>query len=172
MSALAGGAENPFWRFSLAFYARDGVAPACLRLQDRDGLDVNIVLYCCWAAAQGAALDEVAMAATIAATTAWRLEVVQPLRSVRRALRGGIPPVPVPAAAALRDEVKRLELEAERLLQDALWRGFPLPRPSQDQVAGDLALANLECYGRAAGVKVNGADLQTVAGALNGASPS
>jgi uncharacterized protein (TIGR02444 family) len=34
-----------FWRFSLALYARPGVAAALLGLQDRAGRDVNLVLY-------------------------------------------------------------------------------------------------------------------------------
>jgi uncharacterized protein (TIGR02444 family) len=34
---------NPFWEFSLAFYAEPGVAPACLAMQDLEGVDVNLV---------------------------------------------------------------------------------------------------------------------------------
>ena len=41
-------AVEEFWRFALGFYARPGVAPACLELQDRHGKDVLIALYCCW----------------------------------------------------------------------------------------------------------------------------
>ena len=44
----AAEAAASFWAFSLEFYARPGVAEACLALQDRHGLDVNILLLCCW----------------------------------------------------------------------------------------------------------------------------
>ncbi|MCG8546534.1 MAG: TIGR02444 family protein, partial [Alphaproteobacteria bacterium] len=36
---------NAFWNFSLRAYARPGVADACIRLQDRYGVDVNVLFY-------------------------------------------------------------------------------------------------------------------------------
>jgi len=44
-SSLSGEA---FWRFSLAFYARPGMADALIALQDRAGLDVNLMLFALW----------------------------------------------------------------------------------------------------------------------------
>ena len=38
--------DNPFWNYSLALYARAEVAKTCLALQDRLGLDVNLLLFC------------------------------------------------------------------------------------------------------------------------------
>ena len=48
-----GGRENAaagegFWRFSLAFYARPGVADALIALQDRAESEVNLVLFGLW----------------------------------------------------------------------------------------------------------------------------
>jgi len=37
-------AGEAFWRFSLALYARPGVAEALVELQDRAGRDVNLQL--------------------------------------------------------------------------------------------------------------------------------
>jgi uncharacterized protein (TIGR02444 family) len=163
---------NPFWQFSLTLYARDGVAPACLRLQDSHELDVNIILYCCWAAECGVVLDAAAITGIVDGTSAWRRQVIQPLRAVRRALRGGLAPVAVHTGEILRDDVKRLELQAERLLQDALWRAFPLPVPAGGGDAGALARANLACYGRLAEADSAGEDFGVLADALSGVSPS
>jgi uncharacterized protein (TIGR02444 family) len=44
-SSLSG---EVFWRFSLAFYARPGMADALIGLQDRAGLDVNLMLFALW----------------------------------------------------------------------------------------------------------------------------
>ncbi|HEY9550471.1 MAG TPA: TIGR02444 family protein, partial [Kiloniellaceae bacterium] len=49
--------ETPFWQFSGAVYARRGVAEACLALQQRHGLDVNLLLFCAWAGSNGRRLD-------------------------------------------------------------------------------------------------------------------
>jgi uncharacterized protein (TIGR02444 family) len=45
--------ENPakdeeLWRFSLAFYDRPGIAESLVALQDRDGCDVNVMLFALW----------------------------------------------------------------------------------------------------------------------------
>jgi uncharacterized protein (TIGR02444 family) len=72
---------NAFWAFSLAFYAQPGVMPACLALQDRHGVDVNLALLCCWV---GEPLDAAALAEADALVAEWRTQVVQPLRAVRR----------------------------------------------------------------------------------------
>ena len=53
-----------FWDFSLEAYARPGVAPACLDLQERHGADVNLLLFACWLSASGrGALDAALLAA-------------------------------------------------------------------------------------------------------------
>jgi len=115
-------AANPFWDFSLAVYRRPGVAEACLRLQDEAGVDVNLLLYFCWlATVRAAAMDEAAVRQAVARTEAWREDVVRPLRALRRRMKDGIEGMPSESAEALRAEVKRIELQSERLQQDMLF---------------------------------------------------
>lgn len=111
--------DNPFWDFSLALYARPGVTDACLRLQDRLGLDVNLLLYACWTAASGVGRPSPETWRRLVAETAvWRSRVVEPLRAVRRYLKE---PAAEPwRAARLRERVKALELDAERAEQLAI----------------------------------------------------
>jgi hypothetical protein len=45
--------NNPFWEYSLSHYVREGVADACLALQDGHGLDVNMLLYGAWLGSMG-----------------------------------------------------------------------------------------------------------------------
>ena len=40
--------DEDFWRFSTRIYRLDRVADSCLALQDRFGVDVNMMLFCCW----------------------------------------------------------------------------------------------------------------------------
>jgi uncharacterized protein (TIGR02444 family) len=49
--------ETPFWRFSLNFYRQAGVAEACIALQDDFGVDVNLMLFLLWLAANGRQLS-------------------------------------------------------------------------------------------------------------------
>lgn len=134
--------DNPFWRFSWELYHRPGVAEACLALQEAHGVDVNLVLYCCWAGRCGRALTAEDMAAAAGATAAWHRRVVRPLREVRRWLKEQAV-VPVDEAADLRSEVKAQELEAERLEQAILHRTLPLGEAAPSPAA---AVENLARY--------------------------
>src|SRR5260221_9331531 len=79
---------DEFWAFSLDLYAHPDVAAACLRLQDEQGLDVNLLLLCCWLARSGRGrLGEGDLAAAEARAAPWRRDIIGPLRAVRRALK-------------------------------------------------------------------------------------
>ena len=41
--------DNALWRFVLPFYSREGVSPACLVLQDKLGVYVNVLLFAIFA---------------------------------------------------------------------------------------------------------------------------
>ena len=158
--------DNPFWDFSLAAYHRPGVAQACLALQDRSGLDVNLLLFCCWAGSQGWHLDFAALARLAAAVGDWQRSVVSPLRAARRHLKE-LPDETSSQAGALRRSVKDCELAAERIEQDLLHdaslglRG----KPCQGDAAADCAAANLKSYLALSGVPMQAdarSDLESI----------
>ena len=111
--------DEAFWRFSLAFYERPGVADALIALQDRDGFDVNLMLFALWFGISGrGALDgDILMAAEQVAGTL-RSEIVEPLRRLRRKLRHH----PDGDVQRLREGVKVLEIAGEKLVQERLAR--------------------------------------------------
>jgi uncharacterized protein (TIGR02444 family) len=133
--------EAAFWSFSLAFYARPGVAEVCLGLQDEGGFDVNLVLLCCWVGWSGRGrLDAAALAAADRRVAGWRREVVERLRSVRRTLKTA----PVAGAATLRGEVQALELRAEREAQRLILTDLRRAPGTADRLRD--AAANLALY--------------------------
>ena len=145
-------AAAEFWRFSLSAYERPGVAPSCLALQDRLGLDVNLLLFCCWAGARGHRLSGAELAVALAATAPWQREIVEPLRRIRRQLKapGALDPAD---AAILYDQARQLELAAEEAEQRLLAAAVPfVPREVDDRRQAAEATANLRLYaGTAAG---------------------
>lgn len=113
--------KSPFWQFSVKFYAVPGVAQACIDLQDQAGVDVNVLFFLLWNAMQGRALDKDNVAELDLKIGAWRDMAVVPLRNVRRALKTP-PPVMAPQdAEGFRTRIKAVELEAERLQQEAMY---------------------------------------------------
>jgi uncharacterized protein (TIGR02444 family) len=135
-----------FWNFSLQIYGKPGVGPACIALQDGLGLDVNLLLFCCWHGRENRALSEEDLRRAIAAAVGWQREVVQPLRAVRRRLKTGVAPVSAAECEALRRKVNDLELEGERIAQATL-EALPAP-PAGRRPAIE---ANLALYLKAMG---------------------
>lgn len=124
MSDVAAGtpvSKSPFWRFSVKFYAVPGVADACIALQDQAKVDVNILFFLLWNATEKRALNAENVAEVERTIGGWREMAVVPIRNVRRALKSP-PPVMAPdVAEGFRTRIKAVELEAERLQQEALY---------------------------------------------------
>lgn len=137
-------AAAEFWRFSLAIYASPGVAPACLRLQDEHGKDVNVLLFCCWLGASGRGrLSTQALDDADKVVAPWRHGVVEHVRAARRAIKA----LAMPGSENLYSKAKAVELEAERLLQArlaALALSVDSRQPPERRLAD--ALANLALY--------------------------
>lgn len=104
------------WDWALQAYARPGVPEACLALQDQHGQNTSLLLWAVYAQANDAAL----LARAAEAARAWDRVALVPLREVRRALKAPLPPLEDRAREDLRQDVKRLELAAERLLLETL----------------------------------------------------
>jgi uncharacterized protein (TIGR02444 family) len=115
------GQDSPFWRFSLRFYRLPGVADACIELQDKAGVDVNLLLFLLWNATERRCLSEQEMTDLERQVGAWRNVAVIPLRTLRRALRQPPPVIEAGTAEAFRNKIKQVELEAERLQQEATY---------------------------------------------------
>ena len=111
---MADTEKHPFWQFSIAVYARDGVAPACIALQEECGVDVNILLFCCWGAAIGGSrLSGAELQALHNAVSDWNQGVVQGLRAVRKRLKSGVEGFNTEEAEALRQRILGIEINAE-----------------------------------------------------------
>ena len=140
-----------FWRFSLAFYERPGVADALIALQDREGFDINLVLFALWLGISGrGTLGGDALAAAERAAGTLRREMIEPLRNLRRKLRNH----PDGDVQRWREGVKVLEIAGEKLVQERLAR--LAGSGCQGTCAGDwraAAHANLELYLGAEGVR-------------------
>jgi len=136
--------SSSFWSFSLRFYAAPGVADVCLDLQDRFGVDVNILLYLLWQAQRGRRLAKTEVEQLIALSQDWQLHVVRPLRDARRFLKDPGPIWSSPEVASLRQRLKQEELIAEHLQQDAMEAAFSNPGEADDSVVA--AKANCEAY--------------------------
>jgi len=167
---------HPFWNFSLELYAGEGVAEACLDLQERRGCDVNILLFCCWLGASGRpTLTSARLRTILTASDAWQAEIVRPLRAVRRLLKDRPWPDAMPETVdAVRRRVADAELAAEHAEQIKL---ASLHSPSADRdrpVEKRLraAVGNLGVYAVCLGVTPDAKDRAAVVALMKGTFPT
>lgn len=117
--------KSQFWAFSCTVYDNPAVQRECLCLQDEYGIDVNLLLFCAFVGAvRAAVLSDRDVKDAGGAVGEWHQNVVSRLRGVRRALKPlALEKSPVASLAArLRNGVKALELNAERVEQAMLER--------------------------------------------------
>ncbi|MDF0734197.1 TIGR02444 family protein [Pseudomonas entomophila] len=105
--------RSELWNHAVALYARPGVEAACLALQAQ-GADVCLLLCGTWLQARRVLPDAGRIDVLRAIAGPWQARVVTPLRALRQQWRAD-------AAhdqqwAVLREQLKKLELDAERTL--------------------------------------------------------
>lgn len=138
--------ESAFWQFSLRFYRRPEVPPLCLALQDEHGVDVNLLFLLSFFGVCGRALSVDEVRRIDAYIGAWRTRVVQPLRALRRELKNGIAPIDTQSSQDFRNAIKRDELQAERLQQEAMERAFAAHAVGKSAAPREAAAANMAAY--------------------------
>jgi uncharacterized protein (TIGR02444 family) len=149
--------RTPLWDFAVTTYGGEGVAQECLALQERHGVDVNLLLFGAYAGAvEGVLLmgDDLAAAAEIVGR--WHEDVVRKLRAARQALKAWSAGEEIVglAAGGVREQVKAMELAAEQIELFMLWtwlreRSAGLGRGDKDMALTANLRAVLARYGAA-----------------------
>jgi uncharacterized protein (TIGR02444 family) len=143
------------WDWTLEAYARPGVPEACLALQDQHGQNTSFLLWAVWAEAA----DPDLLARAGEAARRWEALALAPLRAVRRALKPPLAPIENARREGLREDVKAVELRAERVLMETL-------ETMTDGQGGAHALAALEAASKAWGNAAPAPALAALAAAL------
>jgi uncharacterized protein (TIGR02444 family) len=158
---------HPFWNFSLELYGGEGVAEACLDLQERRGCDVNVLLFCCWLGASGRpTLTAERLRTILKVSDLWQAEIVRPLREVRKLLKDRSWASALPETVeATRRRVADAELAAEHAEQLKLAM-LHAPLAERDRPVDKrlrAAVGNLGVYAVCLGVTPDEKDRRAVA---------
>jgi uncharacterized protein (TIGR02444 family) len=158
---------TPFWRFSLQFYRLAGVAGACIALQDEYGVDVNLLLFLLWRADEGRQLSADEVRTLDDRVRDWRNDAVIPIRNIRRKLKGARTLLEPGQQEAYRTRLKAIELEAERLQQQAMFafsQAQPLGKETDPRTA---AHGNICAYEHILGATFPRDSVEVLLGAFN-----
>ena len=96
------------------------MAQGCLDLQDEHGQCTPYLLWAAWAAQSGRGLDEATLVKGADLAHRWEPVFIKPVRAVRRALKPSFDGVADDLREALREQVKAVELAAEKTLMLSL----------------------------------------------------
>src|SRR3984957_19412368 len=143
---------TPFWRFSLHFYKQAGVSDACIALQDDCGVDVNLLLYLFWLASDRRQLTADEVNNLDQKVKSWRELTIIPIRDPRRKLKGAATLLDPTKQEAFRNKVKAIELDAERLQQEALYEFTQSGPLGGETLPSTAARANVAAYEGVLGV--------------------
>ncbi len=123
------------WAFSCNLYQRPGIQAHCLWLQDNHGVDVPVLLFCCWAARFQGVLNSGQIQLAKQQAELWRSQCIAPLRVTRREMKAYlVSNEPVDAKTSLdkpsllspdlwaqvREQIKAAELAGEKALLSTL----------------------------------------------------
>jgi uncharacterized protein (TIGR02444 family) len=115
-------------------------------------LDVNLLLFCLWCGQGGRAISQAEFAKLEASNGPWRQEIVEVLRSLRRALKSA-PPLAGEGPELLRQKILDCEIFAEAIAQRALRENLgefdANPAAGPTHAIGNIR-AYLECLNREA----------------------
>lgn len=159
-----GQTSNALWEFATWAYKEPGVEKACLALQGKHNIDVNILLFCLWLAHIGVGSSMLAryLGSALKLSRDWQRTFVEPLRGVRENMKDLIENADMAApnraaATDLRERVKACEQDMEYLQILAL---FALVQEAEARHRApaeqkDDANNNLTVYFSATGVKLD-----------------
>ena len=149
------------------------MSDALIALQDERGADVNILLYCGWyAVSNRGILDAAAFSAITKMGAEWQTEVIEPLRALRRRMKGNAMGAPPRLADAMREDIKALELDGERAAQEILYghgRDAPVTETNVETRIAN-ARENMTVYLRNVGADPNDAEMAMISLIANAAA--
>ncbi len=148
-------AAEHFWAFALSIYSREVARKAFLRLQDRDGADVPLLLWCLWCGAEGRSISATVMKEAITFSHAWQTAAITPLRTLRRSLKSGIENIALALSERARSEIGQTEQALERMQMDHL-ASLALQNSHTD------AETLIALYAELAGLNLNAEDIAII----------
>ncbi|CEG58654.1 TIGR02444 family protein [Legionella fallonii] len=144
---------NPFWDYSLTLYAHEEVRQLCLDLQDSYNANVNIVLWCCWYAAEKGLVSQELLQQILMHNTPWHQHVTCQLRHARQWLKKNQSNELVEPYG---QQILQLEITSEAFQQKQLYElSLAQKKTNHNHNKVEAARVNLECYFATLATKVS-----------------
>ena len=134
--------NKKLWDWMLKVYPRPGVSEGLIALQDREGLNVNALLFCIWLACRSGRLTLELASEIERLNDEWANAIVSPIRTTRRLLKSS-KLIAEDKKADIRKCIQAIELELEEMHCSLLeQRGAPDCADNETEPETRIELAN------------------------------
>lgn len=126
--------DNALWHFATHFYAKPNIADFLLTLQDKHGLDINLMLLMLYLDQQKQSIDKTQLMHIMEHSKVWQ-EKAAAMRALRRSLK--------PLDNSLYQQAQAFELSIEQHYISALFR---LSKTLSASISSPAAANNMNTY--------------------------
>ena len=154
--------NHPLWEYSIDLYGHQPVALACLQLQDKHRMNVNVMLLICWLAKTGRGrlqVDDIQK--LLHSIESWNRNITKKLRNLRRFIKRNQRSAEY---EAIKKDVQRHELAVEKMEQlfllDGVYRHEAVERANL-QKAND-AISSFIAYSKLKALQLEQRDKQAI----------
>jgi len=140
--------SESLWNWMLEVYPRPGVSDALIALQDREGLNVNALLFVIWLACRNSRLTRDGADEIERLNGEWASTIVAPVRTVRRLLKSSTL-IAEDKKSDIRKRIQAIELELEEMHCALLEERAAPDRADEEtepEARSELASDNLRQY--------------------------
>ncbi|MDQ1363539.1 MAG: hypothetical protein QG652_1400 [Pseudomonadota bacterium] len=139
--------ESPFRNYTSQLLQMPEVASVCLAMQDNFDADVNLLLFCCWAAENRRQLDDGDIHKLIQAGEPWQSVIIRPLRETRKLMKSQVIAMPTYLHTKTMANLTEMEINAEHMAQLNLEKTIIFSRHETGELSViDTAARNLMTY--------------------------
>ncbi len=150
---------SEFWNYSRQIWALPAIEDSCIRLQNEHGLNVNLLLFCCWTGEQQICLTDDHIQCLLEAAESWET-VIKPLRESRIMMKQNLIAMPADIVEQTLMNISDMELNAEHMEQMSLEKSLPIKEFDRCDASGvECSLNNLNTYLKSLALKDSGAEL-------------
>ena len=112
--------HHALWDYVCEVYSKPDVEAACLQLQDDFGINIPLLLFCCWLSQQYCIDKQEIADALLTLCKSWTDNCIRPLRETRQRMKTAASLSALSQWQDMREDIKSLELMAERQLLEML----------------------------------------------------
>ncbi len=139
--------KSEFWNYSTQIWSLPNIESGCLELQNHHNININILLYCCWAGENNLTLNEDNIQTLLKSAKPWQ-DIIEPLRKSRKVMQDSLIAIPADKRSQTVANISEMEINTEHMAQLALEKALKLAslKKADDKTNCQCSQHNIDTY--------------------------